>query len=54
MLHSLVASLNSNRLSDGNRLNVNGNNRLDNNNGYAFEMALASKISIHENPQESL
>ena len=44
MLHSLVASLNSNRISDGNRLNVNGNNSLDNNNGYAFGMALASKI----------
>jgi len=44
VLHSLVASLNSNRISDGNQLNVNGNNSLDNNNGYAFGMALASKI----------
>jgi RNA-directed DNA polymerase len=41
MLHSLVATLNSSR--DGERLNVNGNNWNDNNNGYAFGMALASK-----------
>lgn len=41
MLHSLVASLNSNR--NDNRLNVNGNNWNDNNNGYAFGMALAAK-----------
>ena len=46
MLHSLVVELNSNRLSDGDQLNVNGNNWNDNNHGYAFEMALASKILI--------
>lgn len=45
MLHSWVASLNSNRNLDD-RLNVNGNNWIDNNNGYAFEMALATKIPI--------
>lgn len=44
MLHSLVAELNSNRNSDGDQLNVNGNNWNDNNHGYAFGMALASKI----------
>src|SRR3989344_3254253 len=43
MLHSSVVSLNSNRNIDGNRLNVNGTNWNDNNNGYAFGMALAPK-----------
>ena len=42
MLHSWVASLNSNRNIDDNRLNVNGNNWNDNN-GYAFGMALDTK-----------
>ncbi|MEK6848011.1 MAG: hypothetical protein AABX65_00065, partial [Nanoarchaeota archaeon] len=47
MLHSWVVSLNSNRNFDDNRLNVNGNNWNDNNNGYAFGMALATtKILI--------
>jgi len=36
--------LNSDRNLDEHRLNVNGNNWNDNNNGYAFGMALASKI----------
>ena len=46
MLHNPVASLNSLRNIDGNRLNVNGNNWDDNNNGYAFGMALETKAII--------
>lgn len=38
--------MNSNRDVHGNRLNVNGNNWNDNNNGYAFGMAPATKIII--------
>ena len=46
-LHSSVASLNSNRNFDNNRLNVNGNNWNDNNNGYAFGMTRAPKALTH-------
>ena len=45
-LHSSVVSLYSNRNVDSNRLNVNGNNWNDNNNGYAFGMVLVTKITI--------
>lgn len=50
MLHSLVAGLNSNRNLGNNRLNVHGDNWNDNNNGYVFGMALASKILKSKNP----
>jgi RNA-directed DNA polymerase len=46
VLHNPVASLNSSRNIDDNRLHVNGNNWNDNNNGYAFEMALVTKANI--------
>jgi len=46
VLHNPVASLNSNRNIDDDRLHVNGNNWDDNNNGYAFEMALETKAVI--------
>ena len=50
MLHNSVAELNSNRNSDDDQLNVNGNNWDDNNNGYAFGMALAlTKIFMLKN-----
>ncbi|MFH1425735.1 MAG: reverse transcriptase domain-containing protein [archaeon] len=52
MLHSSVVSLNSNRNADSSRLNVNGNNWIDNNNGYVLGMALASKailMKTHKN-----
>ena len=41
-----MVCLYSNRNLDDNRLNVNGNNWRDNNNGYAFEMALALTETI--------
>jgi len=43
VLHNPVASLSSNRNLDEDRLHVNGNNWYDNNNGYAFGMALETK-----------
>jgi len=43
VLHNPVASLNSNRNIDDDRLHVNGNNWNDNNNGFAFGMALETK-----------